>query len=202
MLPGLVGLIGFTEATSAPAVFPDPAFLPIVVNTPTAAGGSDSFLMTSDGLSGAVSRLDGRLQTLPGGDFTVTVRVRAKFQYGNCQAGLVFRDTGGKFVIVVNVMEVGTRAANWSSSTVENSIVTGTRSIGVSAFPQYLRATFNSTTNDVEGFWSYTGDNWVSCGTSTYLGTADAVGLCTILGYGGAPSPVTINAFFEEFEVI
>lgn len=195
-------MIYFSDFAVADAGFvPVSTDFPTVINTPTVTDGTESLLMQGTVRSGSAT-IRALLKSLPGGDFSVIVGVRARQGFNVNSAGIVFRDSASKFIAIHNVHNTSIVSVidQYSTSTAFASAVSGARTHGSSNAPIWLKATFTSATNDVEGFYSYTGDNWVSLGTSTYLGTADAFGIGMNNDMpSGSTAPI---AQFFHFEVV
>lgn len=166
----------------------------ITLNTPNGANDTDSLK-----LAGAVDAniLRGYLKALPGGDFTATVKVTGSAAVNFNGFGLIFRDSAGKYVNVGVVHDTTglVIVEQWSDHTTFNA-QHATARVGASEWPTWFRATFTSATSDIQGAYSYTGDNWVNLGAAnTYLGTCDAYGIATYHSNASTP-PI---AWFEHF---
>lgn len=147
----------------------------ITLNAPTVTDSGNGILLES---ATDAHILRGRLKSLPGGNFTVIARVTGAYSVDFNQAGIVFRDTSGKYVIAgpMNVAGTWFEHGQWSDQTTWNSAAGG-YDLDTANFPEWVKCEFDSTTNDITSYFSWDGWNWKSIGTSTYLATADAFGI-------------------------
>lgn len=166
------------------------------LNTPNATDGTYSLKMAPAADS---SLLRGYLKSLPGGDFTLTIKVQGSFGVNFNGIGMMFRDSAGKYVFYGLKCITGRllNVENWSTHTTFSAETSF--SLGAVEFPSFLRAQFTSATSDIAFSWSYTGDNWVSQGAAnTYLATCDAYGIgCSVNNASIAPI-----GFWEHFETV
>ena len=155
--------------------YPVAADFSITLNSPTVNDSGYGFSM-----SGAVdaSLLRGLLNPVPGGDFSVITRVQGEWSHNYNAAGILFRDTAGKYVSVNLVYVSGgwAETTQWSDQTTFASGA-NTYDLNDANWPEWLKADFDSATNDITASISWDGNNWYTLGTSTYLGTCDAFGL-------------------------
>lgn len=168
----------------------------ITLNTPAGSNGTYSLQMAP---AADAHILRGYLNSLPGGAFTATVKVSGSLFANYNGMGLVFRDSAGKYVAGVVQHADGGRVAvgNWSDHTTQ-AADHALLSIGNSEVPTWLRATFTSSSSDIQFAYSYTGDNWINYGTlNTYLGTCDAFGIVASC-WNGTTAP---RVWFEHFAV-
>lgn len=172
------------------------ANFPTVINSPVVTDGPKSLLMKGAAASSVVR---GIFQDLPGGDFSVIAKIRALGIANFNSAGIAFRGTDGKYITAGYVHVTGhyIEITQWSSST---AMLNGSASLdlGESALPSWYKADFDEATSDVTLSVSFCGTNWHTLGTSTYLGTANAVGIA--LGCRNAGTPPV--AWFEHFEIV
>lgn len=205
LISGIGGFFGTAGGGSPPAPDNVPAAgdFSVTVGTPTTLDGTESLLMTATGGTGTVNQIHGLARTLPAGNFSVIVKLHCYHAEQNNNAGIIFRDTAGKYVTIVNMVFSSAPLSTVEQYTTRTSLTSAltARQHGKHSTPVWLKASFDSGTNDVEGFYSFTGDNWESLGTSTFLGTADAVGIGVMLHYAGTGT-FTTRAWFEHFEVI
>lgn len=170
------------------------------LNTPTATDGTYSMLF-APAVDAHIIR--GYHKALPGGDFTVTVKVQGSMAIQYNGMGIIFKDSANKYVAGVlqhGDTAVGCRLAvgNWSDHTTQaadHALV----SLALSEWPTWIRAQFTASSSDIQFQYSYTGDNWVNIGTSnTYLGTADAFGI-GVTCWSATTAP---RAWFEHYAVV
>lgn len=199
----------FGGGGGAPSFVPQSGDFSITMNSPVVTDGAHSLKMSGADQGSTSSDVRGLLNLIPAGDFDVVVRLKVKHTTAFNGAGIVFRDTGGKLISVENGLwgEFRSIVRQWNSATSFNSDMAGYREHGVASAPRWLKASFNSATNDVQGFCSYEAvdgvpDHWTSFGTSTFLGTVDAVGIGIINARSGATPQLAPFAFFEHYEVI
>lgn len=181
--------MAFPESPPASAGFS------ISLNTPSAADGTYSLRMTPAADS---SILRGVLNSLPGGDFTLTVGVAGYWGVNYLGAGILFRDSAGKYIFFGPMCVSGRvlNQQNWSDHT--TFAAEGAIALGSSDYPRFVRAVFTASSSDVQFSYSYSGDNFVDVGAAvTYLGTADAFGIGVSITNGSVP-PL---AFFTHYAV-
>lgn len=142
----------------------------------------------------------GYLNSLPGGDFTVTVKVQGSLTANFNGQGIVFRDSSGKYVMGGIHHSGGPRLAvgNWSDHTsqaADHALV----SLGLSEWPTWFRAVYTASSSDIQFSYSYTGDNFTNYGASnTYLATGNGFGICTTC-WNASTAPVV---YFEHYAVV
>lgn len=181
-----------------PLTPPTSADLSTAINAPTVTDGTYSMKVVA---AAGTPVIRARLKSLPGGNFSVITKFNARRFVDFNGAGPIFRDSAGKYVClhsVHNGANVAVGFDQFSNSTTFNSGVGFISFDESDPVPQWFKIDFDSTTNDLTGYWSYTGDNWVALSaTSTYLATADAFGVACISN--NASNGVTV--FFEHWEV-
>lgn len=188
-----------TGATGGGTVLTPPtnSLFSITLNSPTSTDGTYALYMTG---TADASLLRGKLRTLPGGNFSVIIKVTGTWMDNFNGAGLVFRDNAGKYTTAVFLCSSAFRCLsdNWSDHTTFASNNTDWTFPNNEMRPTWLKADFNSATNDVTYSYSYVKEHWVTVGTSTYLGTCDAFGLLTVFSNGS----LVPKAWFEHWEVV
>lgn len=176
---------------------PRAASFPIVVNSPTVTESEGALLMSG---APATATLRAILKPVQPNNFTVITRMRG---YGRTEfdgAGIVFRDTSGRFLQIGPVQVFGgfIENAGWFDSfNFGSSGVTGggAEDFNVSPVPEWFKAEANVATNTVTASYSFDGENWITLGTPAAFGTIDAYGI----GVSNR-STATTNTTFLYFE--
>lgn len=175
---------------------PTTGMFSISLNSPNATNLTNSLQM--DPAAGAPT-LRGLLTTLPGGNFSVRIKMAAR-RTGNFNgSGLLFRDNGGRYIHVGIVHNNGAIVVsdNFNSDTSFNS---GAATLFFSAsddLPQWIRADFDASNNDISAFFSYDGVDWIAVGgPNNFLTTCDAFGI------GCAVSGSAFNTWWQHYEVV
>jgi hypothetical protein len=168
----------------------------ITLNAPAGTNQADALQMT-----GAADNdlLRGYLNLIPAGNFSVVIKAEI-FSRGNFNGfGIAFRDTAGKYVVCGPIHVGGPYAeiGQWSSQTAFAGGVVP-YAFGVAAWPEWYKADFDASTNDVTFSISRNGVDWISLGTSTYLATCDAVGIVTVF----RNSTLAPTAWFKHYEIV
>ncbi len=166
---------------------------PMILNAPTVSDGTSALIMT---VAPGGTAIRARLRALPGGNFSVRCKLRAQLN-GNNGAGLAFRDTGGRYVMIQYAFNQTLFVGNYNYSTATSFLNTVAQASFASGIPDWLRADFNSSNNDVSLFWSFNGVDWIAGATSGHLVTCDAWGLGTSIN-----SLSTSTVFFEHIQII
>jgi hypothetical protein len=165
------------------------------LNSPTSTDMDDALQMTG---AADADLLRGYFNSLPGGNFSAVIKAEI-FSRGNFNGfGIAFRDTAGKYVVCGPIHVGGPYAeiGQWSSQTAFAGGVVP-YALGVAAWPEWYKADFNASNDDVTLSISRNGVDWMSLGTSTYLGTCDAVGIVTVF----RNTTLAPTVWFKHYEI-
>lgn len=169
--------VGGGSSGEAAKTIPLKADFSIDLNSGLAGSTDGTYCLYMEGAADA-SLLRGLLNSAGGADFTVTVKVATGFIPNYSGAGILIRDSAGKYVgfgpLGVNGA-TNIEFAQWSDQTTFSS---GASNRGISGGKIWLRIFYDHSAGTIEGFCSFDGENFHSMGTNSYLGAnVDAVGI-------------------------
>lgn len=119
-------------------------------------------------------RINGYLRNIPAGDFTVTTRVISDAHNNYNGAGVILKDTDGKYAVIAQYWNGGNsvEVQNWVDETTFSTGSFGSVQIGPQA--RYLRFTYIGGV--ITYYYSQDGFYWILMGVDSTLGTLESYG--------------------------